>query len=504
MSESEETTEQTAPVPARGGSSFANDVLKLAGGTAFAQTLSILVAPILSRLYAPDAFGTAAIFASIISIVGVVSCLRYELAIMLPASDRKAANLMVVSSMSVVFISGLSLILVLFLRAPILRLLNAPELGPYLWLAPIAVFLHGMLLVLNYWNSRTKHFGRLSGAPVLRSVTTNGLQVGLGAAGHAQVGSLIGSRIVGSALVTTLLGAQTWREVGPLVRQSVSRRALRAGVRRYRKFPQYGTSSALLNSISWQLPTFLLSFFFSSTIVGFYALGTRVLRLPMGVIGQAIGRVFFQRAAEAKQKGSLPAVVESSFRRLVALGMFPLLLLTIIGRDLFVVVFGERWAEAGVYTQILSIWTFFWFISSPLSTLYSVLERQEFGLALNALIFATRFISLGIGGLQGNARLALLLFGISGALIYGYLSLTIMAAAGVRWRTSLAILGSNLALFVPAGLVLATLQAVGASSVIIVAISGLLLAVYYLFMLRRDPELRGLVGHIRTAIRWPI
>ena len=64
-----------------------------------------------------------------------------------------------------------------------------------------------------------------------------------------------------------------------------------------------------------------------------------MLRLPMSIVGDAIGRVFFQRAAEAKVEGTLSAMVESAFRRLVAIGMFPLLLLTIIGRDLFVVFF---------------------------------------------------------------------------------------------------------------------------------------------------------------------
>jgi lipopolysaccharide exporter len=492
--DSEGPEEQTAPVPQRSGSSSASDVLKLVSGTAFAQVLGILVAPILARLYAPEAFGSAAVFASVVTVIGVVACLRYEQAIMLPKRDQTAANLMIASTLFVVVSSTFSLMLVLFARDPLLRLLNAPELAPYTWLVPLAVLVNGGLLVLNYWNSRTKHFGRLSVAPAVKSVTTSGFQVGLGAAGLAHTGSLIGSRVLGSAIATTVLGTQTWRADGRMVRQSVSSRGMLAGLKRYRKFPLYGTWSGLLNSVSWQLPTFLLSFFFSPAIVGFYAFGTRVLRLPMGLIGSAIGRVFFQRAAEAKVAGTLSEVVESSFRRLVMIGMFPLLLLTIIGRDLFVAMFGDNWAEAGVYTQILSVWTFFWFISSPLSTLYSVLERQEFGLALNAVIFVTRFLSLGIGGLLGNARLALLLFGISGVLIYGYMSLTIMASAGVPWRSLIGILATNFALFIPAGLTLVALKAVNASSVVLVAASCAILGVYYLYVVRSDPQVRSLLS----------
>ena len=77
-----------------GRSSFASDVLKLAGGTAIAQILSILASPIITRMYGPEAFGLSALFASITGIVAVVACLRYELAIMLPEKDEDAANLL--------------------------------------------------------------------------------------------------------------------------------------------------------------------------------------------------------------------------------------------------------------------------------------------------------------------------------------------------------------------------------------------------------------------------
>jgi O-antigen/teichoic acid export membrane protein len=53
------------------------------------------------------------------------------------------------------------------------------------------------------------------------------------------------------------------------------------GIKRYRKFPLLDSWSSLLNAISWQLPTFILSAFFSAKVVGYYALGMNVLQLPM-------------------------------------------------------------------------------------------------------------------------------------------------------------------------------------------------------------------------------
>ncbi len=89
--------------------------------------------------------------------------------------------------------------------------------------------------------------------------------------------------------------------------------------------------------------------------MGYYALGLDVLQLPMSLIGSAISQVFFQRAAEARFNGTLSQIVEDTFLRLSLVGIFPILLLASIGRDLFTVIYSPTWAEAGTYTQILAL-----------------------------------------------------------------------------------------------------------------------------------------------------
>ena len=367
--------------------SFVGDVLKLVSGTAFAQVLNIIAAPFLTRLYGPEAFGLSAIFVGISTIISGIACLRYELSIMLPETDKEAANLLGGSLGLVVIISLLTCPLMWLGKAVIVNFLQAPEIGLYLWLMPLAVFFSGVFLALNYWNSRTKRFGRLSVANAFRSIATKGSQLGVGYAGYTTGGSLIGSNLVGSALATLVLGSQIWRDDRALLLKSISRRSMIAGLKRYYKFPLYNTWAGLLNSISWQLPTFMLSSFFSSTIVGYYALGNTIIRLPMNLIGGSIAQVFFQRAAEAKKRGEISSFVKSVFERLVTYGLFPMLLISFIGKDLFVTIFGENWSQAGVYSQILSLYMFFNFIAAPLGQLFSVLEKQEVAMITNVILF---------------------------------------------------------------------------------------------------------------------
>lgn len=66
--------------------------------------------------------------------------------------------------------------------------------------------------------------------------------------------------------------------------------------------------------------------------------------MPSSLVGGAIAQVFLQRVAEANNRANdLPKVTEDVFKRLISLGIFPFLLMTLIGRDAFIIIFGARW-----------------------------------------------------------------------------------------------------------------------------------------------------------------
>ncbi len=501
MSEPTIDSEQYPQVPKRKETSFAGDVLKLVSGATIAQALGILAAPIYTRLYAPEAFGVAALFASMVAVIGVFATMRYELAIMLPKSDEEAANLVAVSLGFAILVSGLAALFIRLFRNPLVRLLNAPEAAPYLWLAPLAVFVAGIFITFSYWNSRTKHFGRLSIARVTNSVVTVSSTIGAGYAGFATGGSMIGAKLGGQAVAAGMLGGQIWREDRHLFRKAIRWQDMLAEIKRYRKFPLYSIWATLLNTASWQLPVFLLSTFFSTAVVGFYALGFRIIQLPMNMIGRAIGQVFFQRAAEAHVKGTLSSLVESIFRQLVMFGLFPMLLLTFVSSDLFSVVFGPKWAEAGVYAQILAPWAFVWFVSSPLSALTGVLEKQEFSLFINILIFLTRLVSIVVGGVLGNVRLALVLFSFSGILVYGYLNLWLMGATGISWKNVFRILLPYLGMFAPVAGILVILKIWNASPWIMLGVSFVFSVAYLFYLLRTVPQLGAAIRKLSPGAR---
>lgn len=478
--------------------SFAFDVLTLTGGTTFAQILTILSIPVLARLYQPENFGVWALYSSITSIISVIICMRYEYSIMLPELDEDAVNLLGVSFLAIGVVTVLTLAITWFFKEPIINIFNSPQIGNYLWLVPPFVLVNGIFLALNSWNSRTKLFRRLSISRISSSVSTTATQIIIGLVEKRSPSGLIVGNLTGQSVATFILAGQIWRDDRNLIMKNLNWKKMYEGLKRYSKFPLVDSFSALMNSISWQLPAFLLAAFFSPAIVGFYSIGFRLLQMPMSLIGSSISQVFFQRASRASAKGTLPLLVENVFKLLVIIGMFPILVLTIVGSDVFTVIFGEAWAEAGVYTQILGLWAFVWFISSPLDAIYLVVEKYHFGFRYNFFNLATRFLSLTIGGLLGSARIALLLFSISGIVVYGYLCLKMMSYSGVKISRALKIVFSNFILFVPAGIILVVLKIRETNPILLVVFSGVIIGIYYLYILKTDTNVKKILKELRT------
>jgi len=459
-------------------SSFSGNVMRLAFGNGAASLITLLALPFLMRIFSPDEFGVAAFFASVLGIVGTLACARYEMSIVPSEDDAEAANMFAVSLMFSVVVSGLSIPLVFYGARPLADALNHPEMAALFWFLPPSLLAHGVYTAFSYWNTRKKQYPRLALTQVGGQALNSGGALAGGLIGYVAGSMLILASFLGKAFVALSLGAATLKDDARFFRQHITADAMIKGMKRHKKFFLYGTWSIVLGVGAWQLPILLLGKFFTASVVGFYALGFRILQMPMSLIGGALGQVFFQIASEAKFAGNLPAIVNELFDKLVKLCMLPILILAVIGQDLYVIAFGARWAEAGLYTQILVPWAFFWFLSAPFSLLFSVLERQGMQLVWNIFNFCLRLGAIVIGGLYQDARLAIALLSISGLLLYGFkvfLTLHIAEASMYKAMRTLAI---NIIIFLPVAAFLLILNALEVDRWISVGCAVLIVAVH--------------------------
>lgn len=464
---------------------FARNVVTLITGTTFAQALVVLVTPILTRLYSPDDFGVFALYTSILSIMAVVACWRYELAIVLPEEEKDAANLLILSICICFSMAFVTLVLVVLFRNPIAMLLSAPRLAPWLLFMPLSIVAVGFFQAFNYWSARRKKFKRIAIRTVTQSIITVTAQLGSGIVLHPGPGGLIGSSIIGQLTATIRMAWHIWRDDSKVL-YDISLKGIKKQAVLYKEFPLYQIWAAVLNVISSMTPLLLLGYFFSPAIVGFYVLGQRLVATPLGIVGSSVSQVFFPRAELAHRQGTLDELVVSTFQKLLTIGLFPILVLSLIGPELIGLIFGSDWVVAGVFLRLLSPYLLFNFLSASLSPVFSVLGKQKEYLLFNITYFLLAVSAFIIGGYKHDAELAVTLFGTIAFLLYCYFGAKIFQISGVTlsaiWLAVSTVLVPIIRFFIPILFVVM----LPIKEYVSIILSLILTLAYFIYILRRE------------------
>lgn len=370
-----------------GRSDFLRNVLTLMTGTTLAQSIPIAAMPLLTRLYSPEDFGVLALYLSLSGIIAVVVTGRYEVAVMLPEKDEDAASL-VILSLCIAAVIGLILFLVVFLfNEDIQSFLNNEDIGVWLYLMPLTVFIVGGWQALNYWNNRAKNFKRLAYSRVTQGGGMTLAQFLLSAmgAGGLVLGHLIGQ--VGGVLVFL---ARTWREDRGVLSKVTWARVM-ANAKGYSKFPKYSTVGALLNNLGTQMPVLMLSKFRDGHTVGVFSLTFRALNLPMSLIATSFAQVLFQRfvALERECPERLAPFVLKLFFGLLVLTIPLVAVIWLFGPELFAFIFGEEWRSAGEFAKVIVLAVAIRFAVSPLSTVLAMDHNVKIGTLWQVIYFGT-------------------------------------------------------------------------------------------------------------------
>ena len=366
-------------------SEFSRNVLTLMTGTTIAQAIPIAISPILTRIYTPEDFGVFALFVAITSIFGSIANGRYELAIMLPEKDEDAINIFALGFIITSVISLTLLILVILFHDYFVTLLNNKEIDVWLYFVPLVVFFIGLFNILNYFNNRKKQYIDIANANIIKSIVLAITQLLIGFI-KSGVAGLISGQILSQVFANMRLLKNIIKD--KKLMSNISKTKIIALAKRYKNFPKISLLTVLLNVSSIQITIILISFFYNSTILGYFSLVRRVLAVPLSVIGSSVVKVFYQEAVIEKQKtGKAIKIFNYTAKKLFVLSFFIFIILYFTIEDIFSFVFGSKWSIAGEYGKILLPYYFINFISSPLDEIINVFEKLNILLFMNFLLF---------------------------------------------------------------------------------------------------------------------
>ena len=377
-------------------SEFSRNVLTLMTGTTIAQAIPIAISPILTRIYTPQDFGVFALFISIVAIFSSIASGRYELAIMVPKDDENAINIFALGFLIVSSLSFLLLVFVFLFDEAITNLLNNPEINMWLYFIPLAVLFIGLFNLLSYFNNRKKNYKDIANATIVKSIVTAVIQLGIGFMKQGATG-LISGQIISNIFANMKLAKNILEDKSLL--SNISKLKMKQQALEYKDFPKFQAPHAFINTFSSNTPVYMFSLFFNSTIVGFYALSTRIVFSPLMILAGASAKVYNQKVSEIyNQNGDSYGFTIRLLKSLLKKIIIPFLFIVVFAPDIFAFIFGEVWREAGIYTQILSPWILLNILVSSISFIPSLINMQKkaFIVSLFQSFFTILFIYIGI------------------------------------------------------------------------------------------------------------
>jgi lipopolysaccharide exporter len=384
-----------------------------------AQAMSFALAPVLSRLFLPEDFGLAGLYLGILSLLSVISTGKYEQAIMLPKRDVDAARLFLLVmqiTLAVALLTGLAAWL---FNTPATRLSGNEKLGPWLYLLPVSLLLHGAYQGSVFYANRRKRFGLMGKGTLVQYGTLNLARV---AAGWARTGfnGLIAGHLMAQFTATAFLLKGVAKEL-MMHRGHLSFQSIWGQARIYLQYPRFNMLLSFTNNLSGSLPVFLFTWGFSPEVAGLYAFGYAFVFRPLSLFSQATSQVLSQKIIQDHQNGlNIYQPLKKLAVRFFVVGLPAFAVLGALAPGLFGFIFSDEYARAGTFLQLLTPYLFVVFIASPLSFVPELFFRQKKAMVIDSIYLGLRFLALWTGIRAGNVILALALFSAVSTLVVAY------------------------------------------------------------------------------------
>lgn len=359
---------------------FIWNVLVMLTGTVAGQAISLVLAPVLTRIYDPSQFGYLSVYGAVLGILGVMASLGFDLAIPIAVSETECANLLGLCGLA---LAGTTAAVALFMALTSSQLLSSLWLGPlasYRYLLPIGFACLGgyyLMVAVATWAGAFKDIARTR---ISQGASGPISQIVLGLLGVGTPGLVVGY-VIGQCSGTLLLLSRVVLRRHTLL-HGITRSGMISTARRYMHFPLLASWARLLDIAGGGTILFVLvTACYSSEVAGFMFLSERVIARPLLLVSTSFLQVFTGEAGRALNHN--PAMLRRRFYQVVPLQfVFAacwILLANAVAGWVFPRLFGPEWAAAIPYLRALSLSYLVLTMLHPVSTTLQMVEWQVAG-----------------------------------------------------------------------------------------------------------------------------
>ncbi len=339
-------------------------------GTLVAQIISYLLSPIISRLYTSNDMADLGLYSRIVALIAAIATARFELALSLPKREEHAFLLFKLTFKLIIYSSVLS-----FLILMIFSYFDNQFDNSWIYIfSSISSFFVAYISLGSNWSLRNEKFKSISFQRITNSLSSNFLKVLFGYLHFGSFGIILGTTL--GYILSSFKFFQDYFDSKSLFYSSSKK--TRSLFKTYSQFPKISLPHVIVDMVRDLIIAFYVAEIFGKSIFGYYVYSTMMLSIPISVIGQSFGQVFYQRVSKLfSDSKDIFNPLFKTFVLLFLIAIIPFSILYFWGGYIFSFVFGNEWKIAGQYSEILSIWMFFNFILSPISNVLIVLNKQK-------------------------------------------------------------------------------------------------------------------------------
>jgi O-antigen/teichoic acid export membrane protein len=371
---------------------FVRSVLVLVSGTAAAQAVGYLIAPILTRIYGADEMGELAIYMRAVSFLAALATLRYELSLPLPKRDDHSFLLYRLSFRIALLI--LALVGVAMLGWVFSTEQTADDAFFYGMVLLSSVFLIATNLGI-YWAIRMGTYALVSRSRVTHSLVSNLLRWLFGVWGWSVKGLLLAS-LFGYIIASAEFVRQFFTANRAFKPTRSRKKSIALGLE-HKEFPVINLPHVMVDLGRDLLIALLIAAQFSKDVFGWYSYAYTMLRLPVALLGASIGQVLMNRCATLlNERNSIAGLFRRTVLVLAVLAFPVFTVIFMYGTPIFAFVFGEGWSTSGDYSSIMAPWLMVSFITSSVSVIPVVLKKQRAFFFINLVGTSMLLLTLGV------------------------------------------------------------------------------------------------------------
>jgi O-antigen/teichoic acid export membrane protein len=356
------------------------NLTQLASGTIVAQMVLALAMPLLTRLFAPEAFAIATIFSAAYALLVPIVTLKYDQAIVLPKARTSAQALgsMVMTIATVNSIAvGVGVVAWMYFFHD--------RRGYIFLLLPLVLKLGAAYTLMQQWSSRASDYTHYAKSQVVGAMVNVAISAGFAWAWSAEpiflvLGFTAG---IGMSLGYTIFCFNGW----PYRRPPAQARGIARQAKVYRHFPLLVLPTALVTIIGANGIPFVLAPQYSLAEVGLFAVAQRVLLIPGAIVGGAMAEaVRAEFAARQRTRDRVTSTFIRAFKWILGLAGAFFGTIYLVAPVAFGWVFGPQYAESGAIAQALILAAFSHFACAPFMYVFAILRRPAIGLFGQLLI----------------------------------------------------------------------------------------------------------------------